>query len=175
MPGVSEVRLPGSAIELLCSEFLEEFRQHLLALFLENPSHHFDSMVQAGVAREVEHRSTGAGLGISGAEHECGNPRQQDGAKTHRAGLKGDEQRRIDQSPLTERPGSFANHDHFSMGCRVLPGLAMVMGLSEDASLLHEHRADGHLPSSGALHRLIEGQAHEPAVIFTHVAGCNGV
>jgi hypothetical protein len=25
------------------------------------------------------------------------------------------------------------------------------------------------------LHRLIEGQAHEPAVIFTHVAGCNGV
>jgi len=160
-----------TTVRLLCSELLEKLRQHPLAVLRQNPSHDVDTVVQARVAGEIEHRSAGTGLGIRCPKDEPGDPCQDDGAETHGAGLEGHQQGRINQSPSAEHLGTFPDHDEFRMRGRVLPCLPVIVRLGDDRVLMHEDGADRYFPDGGALRRLLEGDAHERTVFFARTAG----
>src|SRR5262245_63619222 len=84
---------------LVHPEFCEKLLQQSLTLHLKHSSQHFDAMVQAGFACEVEHRPASAGFGISRAENQIGNACENDGTQTHGTGFECHVECRVGQPP----------------------------------------------------------------------------
>ena len=77
---------------VLSSNCSEEAFQEVLALFFENLGKHLNLVRELRVVGEVELGTGGAHAGIPGSKVEFGNTGEDDGAHTHGAGLKRDEE-----------------------------------------------------------------------------------
>src|ERR1700730_10904679 len=66
----------------------EEGAEQLSTLAGKKAAGHLRAVIQARLPGNVEHASAGSGLWVAGAEDHARNPREDDGARTHRARLE---------------------------------------------------------------------------------------
>ena len=123
----------------------------------------------AGVAQDVAQGSGGTGLGVPGAEDDAINARGENRARTHCAGLEGDDERAAGQAPGTPGTAGLAQGDDFGVTRGVMVGLATVPPTSDDAAVfVDDDCSDGDVPRFTGAVGQEEGLAHCFAVLLIH-------
>ena len=84
-----------------------------------------------------------------------------DGPGAHRAGLLGDVEVAVRQTPVTEGALGLGECQHFRMGGGVFQRLHLIPGASDDLSLVNNDRTDGHLIEPGSLACLTQRLPHK--------------
>ena len=91
------------------------------------------------VAYLVPYRPAGTRLRVPRPEHDTSDPGQHQGSRTHDAGLEGDHQRAVLESPASVRRGGGAQGQDLGMGGRVAVRLTLVVPGTEHLPLRGEH------------------------------------
>jgi hypothetical protein len=101
-----------------------------------------------------------AALGVTGSIIDPVQPRMDNRARTHCAGLQRDPQLATCQPFLQERSGGGANRENFGMSGRIMIGARHVVRRGDHHTVLDDHRPDGHFACAGGLRGSIQRGAH---------------
>ena len=123
----------------------------------------------AGVAQDIAQGSGGTGLGVPGAEDDAVDAGGENRARTHRAGLKGDDERAARQAPGTPGTAGLAQGDDFGVTCGIMVSFAAVPPASDDAAVfVDDDGSDGDVPRFAGAVGQEEGLPHCFAVLLIH-------
>ena len=147
----------------------EEGAQLHGGLLCEDTADDLGRVRHASIAQDVAQGSGSASLGVPGAEDDAVDARGKDGARAHRAGLEGDDQRAAGQAPRSSGAARLAQGDDFGVACGVVVGLAAVPPASDDAAVLvDDDGSDGNVSRLAGAVGQEEGLAHCFAVLLIH-------
>ena len=144
---------------------LKKLREDLAARLAEHAGNDLRAVVQARIIQQSVERMDRAGLRISGAVDEHGNPRQQNCPGTHRTRFERDVERAAIQSPRVERLGGLRDGDHFRMSRGIAKLLALVVRCRDDLILMDNNRSNRHLIFLRGRFGLLQSQSH---IILVH-------
>jgi len=121
-------------------------------------------VIQALDGEEIDDAAVHPGLGIACTIDDARDPRMEDGAGAHRAGLQGHEQLATRQAIISEAARGIAQRGNFGMGGRIALADRAVEAPSDNFSGPHHDCADRHLAKT--LRRAGQGYglAHEKFV-----------
>ena len=123
-------------------------------------------MVQPRVGQKIHEAARRPGLGIERPEDHSANPRIDEHARAHAAGLERHDQRALIEPPVAQGPRGLAHGAQLGVAARVGLGLARVAGLRDDNAsgrLVHD-RPDGRLARVGGLPGELDGASHHRSV-----------
>ena len=122
-------------------------------------------MVDFGVAKQVEHRTRRARLGVGRAVHHAREPGMQHGAAAHGAGLQRHVEAAAVQPVVAQALRRCAQGHDLGMGRGVVALHGGVAAGGDDLAVPDHDGAHGHLTSAGGGVRLGQGQAHPVRVV----------
>ena len=147
----------------------EEGSQLHGGLLSEDAADDLGRVGHAGVAQDVAQGSGSTGLGVPGAEDDAVNARGENRARTHRAGLEGDDERAARQAPGTPGAAGLAQGNDFGVTRGVMVSFAAVPPASDDAAVFVDNDgSDGNISRFAGAVGQEEGLAHCFAVLLIH-------
>jgi len=109
----------------------------------------FDLVIQLGAGKKLEAGTEGAALRVVGGVDEAGNPRLNDGASTHSAGLEGDVEDGAGEAVVAEKARGFPNDDDFGVGGGVIIADSAIAGAREDGIVVDKYGPNGNFAGGG--------------------------
>ena len=147
------------------SEWSKKTLQQRLALLPEYAAYDFNPVIESALSWNIKDRSASTGFWIPRSEYKPRNARLHDRSGTHRARLQRDIERRLGEPPCPQPFGSFSDHDHFRMRCRILRNLPVVVSGRDDFVVVHEDCADRDFSYVRGKSSLLESQLHVVRII----------
>jgi hypothetical protein len=121
-------------------------------------------VVQTRIGGEVVEGTGGPGFGILGGVDEATYAGGVEGTGAHGAGFEGGVEGAAGEAPAAELASGATEGEELGVGRRVFQGLAFVVGLRQDLSILGDHGADGYLSPLGSQRGLFESAAHKAQI-----------
>jgi hypothetical protein len=100
-------------------------------------------MIQAVVVDHGQDGMNGPGFGIVRAVNQAPDAGMNQRSRTHGARFNCSKQVTADQPVIPENAAGFPKGNHLGMRCRIVVGEVAVPASSNDATLVHDNRADG--------------------------------
>ena len=119
---------------------------------------------EAGVFGEIDHRTTGAGLGVCRGPHNQLQPCLPAHRRAHRAWFQGRVQSAVLEPPTTHDTTGRAQGQQFGVAGWVIELDAAVPGTGDDLTVLHDNGPDRNFATTSGGLCLVECFGHEPAV-----------
>ena len=141
--------------------FFEEGFQNVVVQLLQDAADGLEVVIAIGESTEVERAANAAHAQIREAVIDLANARNDQCARAHRAGLFGDVERALVESPITNEAGRLRNRKDLGVGGGVIARAGLIMRRRDDLPLVFDHCADRHLVLFPCFDRLIIGVGHE--------------
>lgn len=129
-------------------------------LGFQKTAFHLDAVIQTRILADLVKRSHPARFGIAGRIDHAAQPRVDQGAGAHHAGLEADVKAGLGQAPGLQLAPGHGEHQKLGVGDRIGEALPAVMGFGHDALSLGQDRAHGDFAQTRSLGRLIQAKAH---------------
>jgi hypothetical protein len=135
------------------------------SVFGEDAGSHFDLVIQLGAGEQLEAGTERAAFGIVGGVDEARNPRLDDRASAHGAGLEGNVEDRAGEAIVAEQARSFPKDDDFGVRGGVIVADRAIAGARENGIVVDEYGADGDLAGVGRGAGVVESKLHTVEVV----------
>ena len=147
----------------------EEGTQLHGGLLGEDPANNLGRVGHPGVAQDVAQGTRRARLRVPRAEDDAINAGGENGTRTHRAGLEGDDERAARQAPGSSGATSLTQRNDFGVTCGIVVRLAAVPPAADDpAVVVDDDGPDGDISRLAGAVGQEEGLAHCFAVLLIH-------
>ena len=142
----------------------EKVAQQLAAGVGQDSADELRAVVQARLAKQVEHRPRSARLGVGRTEYDTRQAGVQQRHGAHGAGLQRDVKLALRQPVVAQQGGGVAQGDYFSVGGGVVGGDGAVVAGGDDLRSVgagaQDHGAHRHLARQPGVVGLVQSQAH---------------
>lgn len=136
-----------------------------MALIGENSGRYERVVVEGLDLSNISGATEKAHFWVSNSKNNPPDPAHDEGAGAHGAGFFGDVEGHGVETLVSEKVGGLCDGENFGMRSGVSGGLDLVVGGSDDFTIVNDDGPDGDLVLFPCLNCLIEGEAHEELVV----------
>ena len=135
------------------------------SVFGEEAGSDIDLVIQLGAGEQLEAGTERAAFGVVGGVDEARNPRLDDRASAHGAGLEGNVEDGAGEAVVAEKARGLANNDNFGVGGGVIIADSAIAREGENGIVMDEHGANGDFAGVGRGAGFVESNLHKVEVV----------